>query len=142
MHVCRMDRSVLLSSLLVSIPKAFSSFAAYALQEIWLMYICSLPLITFWCTPCSVPNSINILVCPPGLHITLGIFTKIFTLLKELCHHLDLELAFHNSDDGQSIAFAYTAKNFKNYKCMQLKCWKLNSHKKNLEEVVTYMVLG
>ena len=34
-------------------------------------------------------------VCPPGLHIMLGIFTKMFHLLKALCCQLDLELASH-----------------------------------------------
>lgn len=29
-------------------------------------------------------------VCPPGLHITLGIFYRLFTLFEEACHELDL----------------------------------------------------
>ena len=37
-------------------------------------------------------------VCPPGLHIMLGIFTKMFHLLKALCCQLDLELASHTTD--------------------------------------------
>ena len=32
-------------------------------------------------------------MCPPGLHITLGIFYRLWTLLEQACHHLDLELA-------------------------------------------------
>eukprot|EP00731_Ephydatia_muelleri_P017324 Em0010g422a len=32
-------------------------------------------------------------VCPPGLHIMLGIFTKLFHMLEAVCSQLDLELA-------------------------------------------------
>ena len=32
-------------------------------------------------------------VCLPGLHITLGFFLRLFTLLEDECHKLDLELA-------------------------------------------------
>lgn len=31
-------------------------------------------------------------MCLPGLHITLGIFLRLFTLLEDECHKLDLEL--------------------------------------------------
>ena len=31
-------------------------------------------------------------VCPPGLHITLGIFYRLWCLLEAECHELDLEL--------------------------------------------------
>ena len=37
-------------------------------------------------------------VCPPGLHIMLGIFTKMFHWLEALCCQLDLELASHTTD--------------------------------------------
>ena len=30
---------------------------------------------------------------PPGLHITLGVFYRLWTLLEQACHQLDLELA-------------------------------------------------
>ena len=29
-------------------------------------------------------------VCPPGLHISLGIFFRLFTLLEDDCHQLDV----------------------------------------------------
>ena len=32
-------------------------------------------------------------MCLPGLHITLGIFQRLFTLLEDECHKLDLGLA-------------------------------------------------
>ena len=36
-------------------------------------------------------------VCPPGLHITLGIFYRLWCLLEAGCHELDLELAKRTS---------------------------------------------
>ncbi len=30
-------------------------------------------------------------VCPPGLHITLGIFYRLFQLMEDDCHELDVE---------------------------------------------------
>ena len=37
-------------------------------------------------------------VCPPGLHIMLGLFTKMFHLLEALWCQLDLELASHTTE--------------------------------------------
>ena len=34
--------------------------------------------------------NISFKVCPPGLHITLGIYQRLFNLLEEECHQLDL----------------------------------------------------
>eukprot|EP00731_Ephydatia_muelleri_P030472 Em0021g995a len=47
-------------------------------------------------------------VCPPGLHIMLGIFTKMFHLLKALCCQLDLELASHTTDFNSSNFSKYS----------------------------------
>ena len=40
------------------------------------------------------------MVCPPGLYITLGVFIKLYGLLEDECHNLDLELALHSSEDA------------------------------------------
>ncbi|KAL5494514.1 hypothetical protein EMCRGX_G015864 [Ephydatia muelleri] len=47
-------------------------------------------------------------VCPPGLHITLGIFTKMFNLLEAVCCNLDLELALHATDVDSSSFSEYS----------------------------------
>lgn len=40
------------------------------------------------------PNNFNNLqVCIPGLHLSLGIFNRLWTLLEEACTELDLRLA-------------------------------------------------
>lgn len=47
-------------------------------------------------------------VCPPGLHITLGIFTKLYGLLEDECHALDLELALLSSEEAHSSFDTYS----------------------------------
>ena len=47
-------------------------------------------------------------VCPPGLHITLGIFTKLYGLLEDECHALDLELALLSRKDAHSSFDTYS----------------------------------
>ena len=46
---------------------------------------------------CSLNRHIHVLifpkVCPPGLHISLGIFQRLFELLEAECHKLDLAYA-------------------------------------------------
>eukprot|EP00731_Ephydatia_muelleri_P023365 Em0015g948a len=41
-------------------------------------------------------------VCLPGLHITQGIFVKIFDLLEDACHQLDLQLAYTYTEESSS----------------------------------------
>ncbi|KAL5479902.1 hypothetical protein EMCRGX_G023502 [Ephydatia muelleri] len=50
----------------------------------------------------------EVLVCPTGLHITLGIFTKMFNLLEAVCCNLDLELALHATDVDSSSFSKYS----------------------------------
>ena len=45
-------------------------------------------------------------MCLPGLHITQGIFQKIFTLLEEACHELDIKLACHFSAQTQHGSYS------------------------------------
>lgn len=41
----------------------------------------------------------------PGLHISLGVFYQLFTLLESSCHRLDLELAQHASQPDTLHSF-------------------------------------
>ena len=45
---------------------------------------------------------ISLQVCPPGLHITLGIFFRLFSLLEDECHELDLAHMLHGAQAGSS----------------------------------------
>ncbi len=45
-------------------------------------------------------------MCPPGLHITLGVFLRLFTLLEDECHKLDLQLASMTAPlSGDRVAY-------------------------------------
>ena len=51
-------------------------------------------------------------MCPPGLHITLGIFLRLFVLLESECHQLDLLLlptGIPGADSGLSYDRACAA---------------------------------
>lgn len=50
-------------------------------------------------------------VCIPGLHLSLGIFSRLFHLLEDACKQLDLELIARNSqiDLGGPTFQRYTA---------------------------------
>ena len=39
-------------------------------------------------------------VCPPGLHLTLGIFYRLFKLPEDACHELDLAAKFRDDQAG------------------------------------------
>lgn len=41
-------------------------------------------------------------MCPPGLHITLGVFYRLFVLLEEAAHKLDLRCAVQHGQAGAS----------------------------------------
>eukprot|EP00731_Ephydatia_muelleri_P004694 Em0002g870a len=47
-------------------------------------------------------------ICPPGLHITMGTYTKLFQLFEDFCHSLDLELAFYHTEVDQSRYSLYS----------------------------------
>eukprot|EP00731_Ephydatia_muelleri_P019683 Em0012g508a len=57
-------------------------------------------------------------VCPPGLHITLGIFTKMFNLLEAVC--------------------SWSCRIFH---CSKLSLKKPSKHRKNFRQMATYVVL-
>ena len=48
-------------------------------------------------------------VCPPGLHISLGIFFRLFTLLEDACHRLDVLIARHLTPGSAGASFVQYA---------------------------------
>ena len=48
-------------------------------------------------------------VCPPGLHISLGIFFRLFTLLEDACHRLDVLIAWHLTPGSAGVSFVQYA---------------------------------
>ena len=51
----------------------------------------------------------NLQVCIPGLHLSLGIFNRLWTLLEEACTELDLRLAgeSHGSPGIGGLTFSH-----------------------------------
>ncbi|KAL5502872.1 hypothetical protein EMCRGX_G009717 [Ephydatia muelleri] len=81
-------------------------------------------------------------VCPPGLHITLGIFTKLFHLLEAACHQLDLELALHITDfTGPSSSFSKYSQELQNLSFLQAELEKAQQSHEELQNMATYMAL-
>ncbi len=58
-------------------------------------------------------------VSPPGLHITLGIFYRLFSLLESECHLLDLKVREEDSTDEGGASYGYHLRAFQ--KCKELK---------------------
>ena len=77
-------------------------------------------------------------VCPPGLHISLGIFYKIWCLVEEGCHELDLELATRNSHNPTD------RETFHQYSMLVKKLRQLRENKMDLVQLVSSLnaVLG
>ncbi len=46
-------------------------------------------------------------MCPPGLHITLGIFYSLFTLMENECHLLDLAVVEEDSVDEGGVSWGH-----------------------------------
>ncbi|KAL5493985.1 hypothetical protein EMCRGX_G015248 [Ephydatia muelleri] len=81
-------------------------------------------------------------VCPPGLHITLAIFTKLFHLLEAACHQLDLELALHITDfTGPSSSFSKYSQELQNLSFLQAELEKAQQSHEELQNMATYMAL-
>ena len=57
----------------------------------------------------SFKYTLYLQVCLPGLHITQGIFVKLFNILEDECHKLDLTLAIYSCDEhALDTASSYT----------------------------------
>eukprot|EP00731_Ephydatia_muelleri_P006799 Em0003g1047a len=90
----------------------------------------------------SILEQLTCQVCPPGLHITLGIFTKLFHLLEAACHQLDLELALHITDfTGPSSSFSKYSQELQNLSFLQAELEKAQQSHEELQNMATYMAL-
>lgn len=78
-------------------------------------------------------------MCPPGLHITLGIFFRLFTLLEDACHELDVRGFLQGMDGGE----AYEAYVLSYRRKMELvdKCRQVTAAISILDQLVTLFTL-
>ncbi len=80
-------------------------------------------------------------MCIPGLHLSLGIFGRLYDLLEEECHSLDLQLAHSTSSDNSESSFTQYAA------ALSELCRKeeeLQSHKQHtavVEQIITYLAV-
>eukprot|EP00731_Ephydatia_muelleri_P004935 Em0002g1111a len=79
-------------------------------------------------------------VCPPGYHITLGIFTKMFNLLEAVCCNLDLELALH-ATDVDSSSFSKYSLELQKLPLLQAELEEAQQALENFQQMATYVVL-
>ena len=79
-------------------------------------------------------------VCPPGLHITVGIFTKLYGLLEDECHALDLELALLSSEDAHSSFDTYSQE-LQKLRLLQAELEQAEEAYAVLQQMTTYVSL-
>ncbi|KAL5479256.1 hypothetical protein EMCRGX_G022753 [Ephydatia muelleri] len=79
-------------------------------------------------------------VCLPGLHITQGMFTKLFDLLEASCHEWDLKLAYHYQRVSSSTFTTYSAQ-LQRLQAAKSELEVAKHSKETTEQLATYMVL-
>ena len=91
--------------------------------------------------PCTCAHTYQ--VCPPGLHITLGIFTKIFELLEDECHTLDMELALYSREDAH-FTFSTYSEALQKLRMLQAELEQTQKTYDALQQMATYasLVIG
>ena len=75
-------------------------------------------------------HTYNAKVCPPGLHITLGVFIKLYGLLEDECHNLTLSWLCIQVR-MPTPAFLHIAKSCKSFTYYKQRWSKPNSHMMN-----------
>ena len=75
-------------------------------------------------------------MCPPGLRITLGIFLRLFVLLEDACHHLDLTAQLNGSVGGRSFERYLAA--LRQQRALKDEEYSTNNQLAILEQSVTY----
>ena len=74
-------------------------------------------------------------VCLPGLHITLGVFMRLFTLMEDECHKLDLEMA----EAATRVTSASDKQSYTNFTDLIVEERVLLDKKKNLEDQLEWL---
>ncbi|KAL5484105.1 hypothetical protein EMCRGX_G020553 [Ephydatia muelleri] len=75
-----------------------------------------------------------------GLHITQGMFTKLFDLLEASCHEWDLKLAYHYQRVSSSTFTTYSAQ-LQRLQAAKSELEVAKHSKETTEQLATYMVL-
>ena len=83
-------------------------------------------------------------VCIPGLHLSLGIFDRLWTLLEEACTELDLRLATerHGQPGSGGATFNQYSLLLEQLSTLKSQLESQTSHAELLEQLATYMSLN
>lgn len=92
----------------------------------------------FLVVKCNQKSTIITKVCIPGLHLSLGIFLRLWNLLEESCNELDLRVAL--APTGQDVSDTLSAKLEKRF-LMKAKLEEKRQYTLMLEQMVTYFSL-
>lgn len=80
-------------------------------------------------------------VCLPGLHISLGIYDRLWELLEGACTELDLLLAKHTSTGGIGNSFDEYVASLKKREQLQASLHTAEQWVTMLDQLVTYFSL-
>lgn len=82
-------------------------------------------------------------MCIPGLHLSLGIYNRIWSLIKGACTELDLKLAEHLSGDSTPSGNTYDhfSTLLRKKELIQMEFDTQKSYAAVLDEMITYSTL-
>ena len=77
-------------------------------------------------------------MCPPGLHISLGIFNRLWELLENACNELDLHLAEFEEGGDFGNTFEKCASALKKRDALKLALPQKEQTASTVEQLVTF----
>ena len=91
----------------------------------------------------TVPKYSHTQVCLPGLHITLGVFFRLFTLLEDECHNLDLQMAASSStQEGDRPGFVAFTEVIKKERALLDEKALVENELKWLGQILSHLVIN
>ena len=94
----------------------------------------------------SIASKLKVLiltqVCIPGLHLSLGIFSRLYELLEDECHSLDLQLACSTSSDNSESSFAKYSAALTELCRREKELKSQKEHTEAVEQIITYLALS
>ena len=79
----------------------------------------------------------------PGLHMTQGVFMKLFRLLEDTCHQFDLQLAYtYQEESSSSSSFTKYTEELHKLQVAKAKLAEAQDSLAALEEAVMYVVVA
>ena len=80
-------------------------------------------------------------ICFPGLHLTLGIFNRLFDLLEEACQELDMKLCTQASQAVGGTSYNKHVAALRQLKQLQEQHTELTNETNALKQLMTYLLL-